>query len=202
MTMVLVSSGCQPLWLSPKLDTHFGIADCIQPETLRCAFEHARSKNMRVKGVIVVSPTYFGVLAPIAALAQVCHDHGVPLLVDEAHGSHFGTHPGLPPGALAEGADCVMHSTHKVRAGRGLSCIFSSLPYTHHLCIDHWRHTPSSMACTGLVCHDPGCYAAPQGDAPRPRQDLEMPASRPGDRIGFRRRQGMRFMIERAYCMD
>ena len=38
----------------------------------------------------------------------------MPLLVDEAHGSHFGTHPGLPESAVRLGADCVMHSTHKV----------------------------------------------------------------------------------------
>ncbi len=39
---------------------------------------------------------------------------GVPLIVDEAHGSHFGTHLDLPASSLSKGADCVVHSTHKV----------------------------------------------------------------------------------------
>lgn len=47
-------------------------------------------------------------------LADICHEYGVPLLVDEAHGSHFGTHPLLPPSAMSQGADSSMHSTHKV----------------------------------------------------------------------------------------
>lgn len=49
-----------------------------------------------------------------AELAHVCHVHGIPLLVDEAHGGHFAFHEGMPCSALAAGADLVMQSTHKV----------------------------------------------------------------------------------------
>lgn len=38
----------------------------------------------------------------------------MPLLVDEAHGAHFGRHPALPESALAAGADGVVQSTHKM----------------------------------------------------------------------------------------
>ena len=40
-------------------------------------------------GAMVVSPTYFGAVADIAALAEVAHAHGLPLLVDEAWGAHL-----------------------------------------------------------------------------------------------------------------
>lgn len=43
----------------------------------------------------------------------MCHSHGAPLLVDEAHGAHLGLHPGLPPSALQCGADLAVQSTHK-----------------------------------------------------------------------------------------
>lgn len=43
----------------------------------------------------------------------MCHAHGVPLLVDEAHGAHLGLHPALPPSALQAGADLAVQSTHK-----------------------------------------------------------------------------------------
>lgn len=49
----------------------------------------------------------------------MCHDHNLPLIVDEAHGGHF--HPAgeqlpgsFPQGALQCGADIVVQSTHKV----------------------------------------------------------------------------------------
>lgn len=57
--------------------------------------------------------------SPNAELAAACHAEGVPLLVDEAHGGHFGPaareHPGrFPPSALAAGADIAVQSSHKV----------------------------------------------------------------------------------------
>ena len=51
-------------------------------------------------GATVVSPTYFGAVADVAALAEVAHSHGVPLVVDEAWGAHLAFHedlPGAPP---------------------------------------------------------------------------------------------------------
>ena len=62
----------------------------------------------------VVTPSYFGAVADVAALADVAHRHGVPLVVDEAWGSHFGFHPRLPVNALRLGADLVISSTHKL----------------------------------------------------------------------------------------
>jgi arginine decarboxylase len=48
-----------------------------------------------------------------AELASICHAHNIPLLVDEAHGAHFGLHPELPTSALRAGADAAVQSTHK-----------------------------------------------------------------------------------------
>ena len=44
---------------------------------------------------------------------------GIPLLVDEAHGAHFGLHPGLPPSAMQQGADVAVQSTHKTLGALG-----------------------------------------------------------------------------------
>ena len=44
---------------------------------------------------------------------------GIPLVVDEAHGAHFGLHPGLPPSAMQQGADVAVQSTHKTLAALG-----------------------------------------------------------------------------------
>src|SRR5918911_430675 len=55
------------------------------------------------RAAFIVSPTYYGMAADVAACAQVAHDVGVPLVVDQAWGPHFGFHPALPDSALAQG---------------------------------------------------------------------------------------------------
>jgi arginine decarboxylase len=50
----------------------------------------------------------------VAALAEVAHARGLPLIVDEAWGSHFPFHDALPEHALSLGADLAVSSVHKV----------------------------------------------------------------------------------------
>ena len=61
-----------------------------------------------------VSPTYFGAVADVSGLSEVCHDRGLPLVVDEAWGSHLRFSPLLPASALECGADLVLSSVHKL----------------------------------------------------------------------------------------
>ena len=70
----------------------------------------------KTKAILMVSPTYEGICGPVDAIAHLAHTHGIPLLVDEAHGPHFAFHPDLPTSALAAGADLSIQSTHKVLA--------------------------------------------------------------------------------------
>ena len=63
---------------------------------------------------MVVSPTYFGACADVAALAEVAHERGVPLVVDEAWGAHLPFHPELPDRRARGGADLVTSWTHKI----------------------------------------------------------------------------------------
>lgn len=63
--------------------------------------------------LLLTSPTYEGVISDIAGIAQVCHQHDVTLLVDEAHGAHLGLGGGFPGGAVQGGADLVVQSLHK-----------------------------------------------------------------------------------------
>lgn len=72
---------------------------------------HAR--NDRIAAVFITSPTYDGVVSDIRAIADICHSHGVPLIVDEAHGAHFHFGQDFPVSALELGADVVIHSLHK-----------------------------------------------------------------------------------------
>jgi arginine decarboxylase len=106
----LVLSGLRPTFVAPELDADLGIAHCLEPTAL----EQALEATPEAGGVIAVSPTYFGAVANVRALAEVAHRHGVPLVVDEAWGAHLAFHEDLPEDALSAGADLVISSTHKL----------------------------------------------------------------------------------------
>ncbi len=106
----LVLSGMRPTFVSPELDAELGIAHGLTPE----AMEAALAATPGAVAAMVVSPTYFGACADVAALAEIVHGRGLPLLVDEAWGAHLHFHPELPQDALAAGADLVTSSTHKI----------------------------------------------------------------------------------------
>jgi arginine decarboxylase len=106
----LVLSGLRPTFVAPELDPDLHIAHCMTPETLDRALE----ERPGAVGATVVSPTYFGAVADVAALAEVAHARAVPLIVDEAWGAHLAFHDDLPTHALALGADLVISSIHKI----------------------------------------------------------------------------------------
>ncbi|HYM57854.1 MAG TPA: DegT/DnrJ/EryC1/StrS family aminotransferase [Solirubrobacteraceae bacterium] len=106
----LIMSGLRPTFVSPELDPELYIAHCMTPEAL----DRALRETPGAAGATVVSPTYFGAVADVAALAEVAHGHVVPLVVDEAWGAHLPFHEDLPAHALSLGADLVISSTHKI----------------------------------------------------------------------------------------
>ncbi|HEY0277837.1 MAG TPA: amino acid decarboxylase [Solirubrobacterales bacterium] len=106
----LVLNGMRPSFVSPELDPELGIAHGLTPESLAAALD----ATPNAVAALVVSPTYFGACADVAALAEVAHSRGLPLICDEAWGAHLHFHPDLPPDALASGADLVTSSTHKI----------------------------------------------------------------------------------------
>lgn len=106
----LVLTGAIPIWVQPEYDPSLDLAHSVTPDAIALAL----NQNPDAKAVMIVSPTYLGVCGDVAAIAQLCHQHYVPLLVDEAHGAHFGFHPALPISALQAGTDLAVQSTHKV----------------------------------------------------------------------------------------
>jgi arginine decarboxylase len=105
----LILSGAHPVFVAPEYDPQWDLVHCITPAAVAAAL----AQYPEIKAVLMVSPTYHGVGGDVGAIAQLAHQHNIPLLVDEAHGAHFGFHPDLPPTALSLGADLVVQSTHK-----------------------------------------------------------------------------------------
>lgn len=71
------------------------------------------NNRKRIRAVVITSPTYDGVVSDVEKIAEIVHSYGIPLIVDEAHGAHFGFHPYFPKNANTKGADVVIHSIHK-----------------------------------------------------------------------------------------
>ena len=115
----------QSVFISPEYCPEFDISLQVTPAAIAKAF----SQHPDIQGVLLTSPTYYGLTADIKQIASIVHQHNAVLLIDEAHGAHLGFCDMLPTPALTLGADAVVHSTHKS---------LSSLTQTSML---HLKHT-------------------------------------------------------------
>ncbi|HEV3000058.1 MAG TPA: amino acid decarboxylase [Solirubrobacteraceae bacterium] len=104
-----VLSGGLPSFVAPEYDADLGVAHGVDPGALARALE----RTPGARAAFLVSPTYYGMVADVEGCARVAHEAGVPLVVDQSWGPHFGFHPDLPASALSQGADAVLTSTHK-----------------------------------------------------------------------------------------
>jgi arginine decarboxylase len=109
----LIYAGARPVWLRPRWD-HDG--QMAHPAT---ADDVARqlADEPDACAVIMITPTEYGTGADTRGIAELCHQRGIPLVVDEAWGAHFPFHPDLPTAAVRAGADLTVQSVHKAGGG-------------------------------------------------------------------------------------
>lgn len=91
------------------METDSGIQGSVSPADV----EEKLKARPDTEAVVITSPTYDGVVSDISAIARIAHSHGAILVVDEAHGAHFGFGHGFPEKAVTLGADLVIESLHK-----------------------------------------------------------------------------------------
>lgn len=96
-------------YIYPQIIEEFGIQGGLVPEDV----EKVLKTDHDIQAVLVVSPTYDGIVSDVEKIVEICHGCGIPLIVDEAHGAHFRYHKGFPVSALDLGADVVIQSLHK-----------------------------------------------------------------------------------------
>jgi arginine/lysine/ornithine decarboxylase len=117
----LILSGARPIYVAPRYDPELEIAHGLDPADVAAALE----QHPGARAVVVVSPSYFGVASDLPAMAALCHQRGVPLIVDEAWAPHFSFHPGFPMSAMQAGADIGIASIHKVLTGFTQSAVLN-----------------------------------------------------------------------------
>ena len=80
--------------------------------------------SSRRAGRLIVSPSPYGTCTDLARIAEICHERGKPLIVDEAWGAHLPFHEHLPTWAMDAGADVCVVSVHKMGAGFEQGSVF------------------------------------------------------------------------------
>lgn len=105
----LILTGAVPVYVNPDVNSRLGIALGMSVEQV----ERAVRENPDAKAIMVNNPTYYGICSDLRKITEIAHAHGMLVLVDEAHGTHFYFGEDFPVTAMAAGADCASVSMHK-----------------------------------------------------------------------------------------
>ena len=118
--------GLVPHYLAGEID-ELGIYQSISPQEVEKVLKlynsdceiinkecgKGKQADNSIKLVVITSPTYEGIVSDIKQIADICHKYGALLMVDEAHGAHFGIDKFFRETAVRLRADFVIHSLHK-----------------------------------------------------------------------------------------
>lgn len=96
-------------YVYPEIQEEFMLNGGINPADV----ERSLEEHPEIEAVVITSPTYDGIVSDVKRIAEIAHAHGKPLIVDEAHGAHFGFSKYFPENSVHLGADIVIHSLHK-----------------------------------------------------------------------------------------
>lgn len=99
----------EPVFIRNTYSDRFSMALSIDMDH----FSETLKDDRDIKGAVVTYPSYYGVCCDLKRIISECRKAGVKVLVDSAHGAHFGIHEGLPEGAVKLGADMAVTSAHK-----------------------------------------------------------------------------------------
>lgn len=105
----LVVCGAVPVYVNPGINKELGIPLGMTAGEV----EQAILENPDAKAVLVNNPTYYGICSDLRRIVEIAHKHGLMVLCDEAHGTHFYFGDGLPENGMTAGADMAAVSVHK-----------------------------------------------------------------------------------------
>lgn len=102
-----------PQYILPEMVDDMPFYSSVTPQSVYNALSNADKSGNKISLVILTSPTYEGIISDIRQITEIAHRFNVPVLVDEAHGSHLDVSDFFTNGAVKAGADVVIQSLHK-----------------------------------------------------------------------------------------
>lgn len=99
----------EPVFVDEIIDEDFGVFKGASRE----GYMDAIKQNSDAKAIFITRPSYYGMVFDIGEIIELAHEKNMVVIVDEAHGAHFGLSDKLPNSALCYGADIVIQSIHK-----------------------------------------------------------------------------------------
>lgn len=99
----------KPIFVKEEIDKENNILMGARPED----YLDAIRSNPQASAVFITRPSYYGMSQDIDQVVELAHEYQMLVIVDEAHGAHFGLSHLLPKSAVYSGADMVIQSVHK-----------------------------------------------------------------------------------------
>ena len=99
----------RPIYIKNKVSNIYDAPFSIDKEHLLSMIE----KNKDAKGIVLTYPNYYGICADLEEIIEKARKYNIKILIDGAHGAHFGVVGELPKSAVKLGADIIVHSAHK-----------------------------------------------------------------------------------------
>lgn len=105
----IVLKKLKPIYIKNKISRDYDAPFTIDKEHLFSVME----ANKDAKAIFLTYPNYYGLCSDMKAIINKAKEYNMKVLIDSAHGAHFGAVPELPANAVALGADIVVQSAHK-----------------------------------------------------------------------------------------
>jgi arginine/lysine/ornithine decarboxylase len=105
----IVMRKLKPVYIKNKIHSKYDAPLPLDKEH----FSYLINENKDAKGIIVTYPNYYGICLDLPYVIKIAKQYGMKVLVDAAHGAHFGASKLLPESPLKMGADMVVMSAHK-----------------------------------------------------------------------------------------
>ena len=99
----------RPVYIKSKISNIYDAPFSLDKEHLFNLIE----ENNDAKGIVLTYPNYYGICSDLEAIIKKAKEHNMLVLIDSAHGAHYGVIKDLPENPLKLGADMVVQSAHK-----------------------------------------------------------------------------------------